>query len=106
LVTTHKQKLELNQNYEKLHIYFFKLILKKKKTHPKIKWVVNPEANMRWLNVTGVVAQPPTAQGWSPKPFRGGATTPNLFCGWPTTPMGGQATHFIFHIFFIFLILF
>ena len=35
-----------------------------------------------------------------------GRTTPDLLCGRPTTPMGGQATHFIFHILFYFVLSF
>jgi hypothetical protein len=98
LVTTHAK---IGIDYEKFHIYFFfqtHIKNKKKKKKPEIKWVVgHPQS------ISGVASKLDNhpQMPWSPEASGGGTTTHDLFCGWPTNPMGGQATHFIFLFFFL-----
>ena len=74
-------------------LLFFELIKKKEKEK---KLVGHPQKCGHPMGASGVGA--PTVEanlGWL-KCDRGYRTTLNLFYGWLTTLMGGQATHYIF----------
>jgi hypothetical protein len=76
------QKLELIMK-NSIYIFSFKLILKTKrrKKKPEIKWVVgHPQS------ISGVASKLDNhpQMPWSPEASRGGTTTHDLFCGWPS----------------------
>jgi hypothetical protein len=50
-----------------------------------------------------VVTSPLDGLGVVHRGIWGDATIPDLYCGWLTAPVGGQDTHFIFHIFYFVL---